>query len=587
MAFDFKQFYLKFILLMNLTILSAILSIFSFRSFLNYIVFYIFLFTFIVFLGNTIEPIVPYYLKPIKNLLVFTLGFINFFMAKIIINYFANKASFIFKNKYMTNIKKIYDINSKNDTLYFVSDLFSLFCFSYIKGYIEFQIEFNLLFENDIEDNDEIPKHRLNIMALNQFGLWIIILWTSMLLSFVGIFKKEYICLIMNIYLIKILMNYFCNIYDAKLSRYFFYLHCFIFLIVHLNISIDEDTYLVNLFSFITNVNANILSFLLKLISVSFISYYIIDINMIIYNSFLDRFKYEKEIRKINKDTDNDNDNGNAYHIEIENIPIGNYKKCAKCLDIFIDCFINYFIICIIIKIYLSYEKSLIFKIFYGILANLFHIIKTLIINKIKNKFEYFFYLLLWFLFSIRLIHLANSQLSFIFFINHINLLILVILYFLNNKRNVFLTIFIMLFLVIVYYRFNSYMFIIDIIMVFTILIIVKIININVEENENNNNKKLDDKEKSEEIGNINVYNSVSLLFLLPIFVFFILQLKFKSIFNFLNKLDKFIKELMIKMYILYDDDANELKNSFDNEPKEFLFISQIIYIIRIVTESI
>ena len=84
----------------------------------------------------------------------------------------------------------------------------------------------------------------------------------------------------------------------------------------------------------------------------------------------------------------------------------------------------------------------------------------------------------------------------------------------------------------------------------------------------------------------MNVYNSVSLLFLLPILVFFILQLKFQSFFNFLNKLDVFIKELMIKMYILYDDD-NEVRNYSNNEPKEFFIISQIIYIMKIVSENI
>ena len=583
MAFDFKQFHLKCILLMNITILSGLLSIFFFKSFINYIVFYICLFTLIVFLGNTIEPIMPYYLKPIKNIVIFTCGFINFFISKIIIKYLLNQTTVIINNKYLKNLIKIYDNNSKNDSLYFVSDLFSLFCFDYIRGYLEFQIEVNLLFENYFDDNDEIPKHRLNIIALNQFGIWIFLLWISMLLGIIGIFKKEYICLIMSIYLIKILMNYFCSIYDAKLSRYFFYLHCFVFLIVNLEISIDEDTYLVNLFSIFTIIDKNILLFLLKLITILFIAYYIIDINIILYNSFLDRFKYEKEIRKIRKD----NEDENIYHIEIENVPIENYKIFIKCIDIFFDCFINYFIICILIKVNLSYEKSLVFKALYGILASIFHIIKTLIINEIRNKFEYYLYLLLWFLFSVRLIHLSNSQISFIFFINHINLLILIILYFLNKKRNFLFASFIILFLVIEYYRLNSYMFIINIIFVFTTLILIKIININItDDNENDDNKNLDENEKSEEVGNMNVYNSVSLLFLLPILVFFILQLKIKSFFNFLNKLDKFIKELMIKMYILYDD-VNEERNFEENEPKEFFLISQIIYIMKIASENI
>ena len=39
-------------------------------------------------------------------------------------------------------------------------------------------------------------------------------------------------------------------------------------------------------------------------------------------------------------------------------------------------------------------------------------------------------------------------------------------------------------------------------------------------------------------------------------------------------------------MYILYDD-VNEERNFEENEPKEFFLISQIIYIMKIVSENI
>ena len=81
------------------------------------------------------------------------------------------------------------------------------------------------------------------------------------------------------------------------------------------------------------------------------------------------------------------------------------------------------------------------------------------------------------------------------------------------------------------------------------------------------------------------INNSLSLLFLLPILVFFLIQLKFQNYFNFLNNLDQIIKDVMIKMYILDDDsDDDDQYNYEENEPIEFFIISEIIYAMKIVS---
>ena len=581
MAFDFRQFHLKCIVLLNVTILSGILSIFFFKSFLNYITFYICLFTLIVFLSNCIEPIIPYYLKPIKNIIIFTAGIINFFLSKLILRIFISENYLLKQTNYFRKYINNYDIIFKDDSLYFVSDLFSFFCFDYIREYFDFQINISLLIDNflDNNNNDEILKNKLQKEALNQFGGWILFLWISMLIGVIGIFKKEFICLIMCIYLIKILMNYFCNLYDPKLSKFLFYIHSFLFLFANVDISNNENTYLINLFYSFTSIDKDIISFIIRLITLLFIVYYIIVINLILYNSYSDKCKYENEIKSIKKD----NQDINIYHIEIEKVPIGKIQKLFKYIGVFLDCFINYIIICIIIKIYNNYEKYIILKIIYAILSIIFHVIKTSNINKINNTLEYMLNFFIWFFFSIRIINLSNSVLSLIFFINHINLLILIIYYFLNEKRNIISTFIIFFCLIIGYYHLNSYIFLIDAIISITALILINIINININDNnENDDGKNSEEKEKNEELGNMNVYNSLSLLFLLPILLFFLLQLKFQNYFNFLNNIDRYIKEFMVRMYILYD--GNYKKNVIKEEPVEFVVITYFIDALKLIS---
>ena len=92
--------------------------------------------------------------------------------------------------KYFNN----YDITFENDSLYFVSDLFSLFCLDYIREYLEWQININIMFDNYIENNnDEIINNKINNEESNQFGAWIIFLWISMFIGVIGIFKQKLI----------------------------------------------------------------------------------------------------------------------------------------------------------------------------------------------------------------------------------------------------------------------------------------------------------------------------------------------------------------------------------------------------------
>jgi hypothetical protein len=581
MAFNSSQFHLKCILLLNMTILSGVLSIFFFKSFLNYIMFYICLFTLIVFLSNCVEPLMPYYLKQIKNIIIFVAGFLNLVLSKSIIRLFINENHILTQMNYFKKYFNNYDITFENDSLYFVSDLFSLFCLDYIREYLEWQININIMFDNYIENNnDEIINNKIHKEESNQFGAWIIFLWISMFIGVIGIFKKEYICLIISIYLVKILMNFFCNLYDVKISKIFFYVHSFLFIFIFLDISFNENKYLVNLFFSFTNIDKDILSFILKLITLLFFAYYVIVINLILYNTNSNKYKYEKEI-KIKKD----NNDLNVYHIEIENVQIDLTQKFVKYFLPTFDCSINYLIICLLIKINQDYETSIILKGIYTILAIVFYLSKTANINKINDTIDYLSHFFIWFLFSIRLADVSSNIFSLIYLINHLNLIIHIIVYFLNEKRNIFFTILLIFFLIVAHYHFNSYMFLFDVIILIGAFIVINIINKNMnDENENDEEKNKEEKEKKEENGNMNVYNSLSLLFLLPILIFFLLQLKFQNYFNIFSNIDKYIKEFLVQIYILYDNDEN--KDGIKEEPIEMVVIAQVIDAIKILSSS-
>ena len=579
-SFNYRQFNLKIIILLNATIISGIFSIFLFKSFINYIIFYICLFTLIVFLSNTIEQFVPYYLKPVKNIVIFLVGIFNYFFSKVFIRYFINKGETIIKNKYSNYYNKIvtyYDEKLNNDSLYFVSDLFSFFCFDYIKGYLEFQIEISLMVDNFMDKNGEISKNKINKLALKQFWIWILILWLAMLIGIIGIFKKEYMCLIMSIYLTKTLMNYFCNIYDAKLSLFLYYLNSFLFILINLGISTSEDTYLVNLFYSFINVDKEIIAHILKIFSLLFIIYYIIVINLILCSAIIDKNKFYKEIKALKKESKDENNNN-----KIQKDNISNLKLFSHFGNIIIDCFVNYFIICLIIKIYLDYETYLTLRIIYCSLVIIYHTMKTNQINKIKNKIDYLFNINIWLLFSLRLIGLLNQNLSLIFFINHLNIIILLIFYFINNKKNNYFSIWIIFILFVQYYRYNSYMFIIDIILVFAFIFLINFIsNLIYDDFENNDSRN--EVEKNEDFESINVYNSLSLLFLLPILIFFMIQLQFQNYLNILNYVDEFIKQIIIKLFILKDED-DEKKYDFEVESIEFFIISKILNSMKLIT---
>ena len=213
-AFNRLQFMLKFILLLLLSVFSGILSIFIFRTWFNFILFYVCLFTLFVFLSNCLELINNLNYFPKKNTIIFLLGVFNLIFSKLLSNFLINKIS----------IFNFFKRNKEPESLYLISDLFSLFCFSYIRKNIEYQIEAMLLISQFYNKN--VKKFRYDFIII-----WPMRYVVCILLSFLGIYKKEKMCLFMSIYLTKILTSYLINIFDAQNCKFLYYIFCVLYLI--------------------------------------------------------------------------------------------------------------------------------------------------------------------------------------------------------------------------------------------------------------------------------------------------------------------------------------------------------------------
>ena len=127
--------------------------------------------------------------------------------------------------------------------------------------------------------------------------------------------------------------------------------------------------------------------------------------------------------------------------------------------------------------------------------------------------------------------------------------------YAINPKKHFFITIVIILQLILEFFRFKSYFIILDVISLIISPILKKFHIYNFAK------KDLIDFENktNEKIEGISV--NYSLLLLIPILLFFFVQLGLQNYANIVNELYLNFKELMIDMKILPPDDENGFKN--------------------------
>ena len=564
-AFNSRQFFLKFILLLNATILSAILSILLFKFWLNYLLNYLCLLTLIAFLGNCIEQNAPFYLKPIKNIIMFFIGIFNLVLSKFILKYFLLKEKF--NEKYIcfinNNKEKNYcqkDINYiKNnfpsDSLYLMNDLFSLYCLDYINGFIDYQIKYYYANIN----NKSITIDIKNYYIISNNYWWFLFFLIAILIGGLGVYINEFICFFFGLYMTKIFMNNFCKLYNIKICRILNNIIIFRFMLFVPNISKINDIYLINLFLSITNLNEVILLFSFKFIFLLFLLYYIITSNFALYIDYNSiQISKEKDILG----------NNNISKLDVYNM-----------LYIIVEIILLFLIISLIIIIYNFYENKFIMKVLFLFAVIIFHSLKIKTINEIKEKYEesdYNLYILIWIIISLRLIKLSGSQISLIYLINHLNLILIINYYILNDtKNNNIFKIIIIILLAIGYYCLNSSIFIIDAIAI-VISPIIKKYKTNNDNNSKNNNNNINIykyREQKLKMESLRVYNRLTFLFLLSILLFSLFQIGYVNNYEIFGK---YFKELIDNVKLLFKE-INERRVFHANETIEFYIISILL----------
>ena len=513
-ALNYQQFILKFIILSLITIISGLMSIYTYKLCLNYIIFYLCLLTLMVFLCNCLELYSPLYLKPIKNILMFIVGLINFIICKYYLSKDKTNSVFDINSNYILLTEEKDNNKIIGNSLYFVSHLFSLFCFDYLREYIDYHFNDNFKFYKKLTLLDFI----IITFFLSSFGIGII-----------GIIKNEYICLILSVYIAKVSIVYFINAFNIKISRIINHIVMIFFIIIHFKISIKGDHFLIDFFSF-SKINSKLLSHIFSFLSLIITIYYGLKIYSYLYCSkeILNNDKLkelpEEQVNKILEFTSNINKQ-KLKNLKIQIIHDNDKYKMQNIFYNLFDILFSHIEICLIFVIINDYDVNFMIKILYLFLIILFNLIKFLIAKDIQNKAEYLSTFFISFAFTLRILLLSLSTSKILFFICQINLLFLIITYSINNNKNKIISLIIIFYLLFNLSKVDSFFLILDL-----ILLIISpnfkdyfIKNNNITKN-NNNNEKKDEQKK--------------LLLLLFLFIFIILSWQLYGFCNYNNILN-------------------------------------------------
>ena len=569
-ADNIRQFWLKFTILFFGTLLSGFLSMNYFKLFFNYTAFYLCLFTLIIFLCNCLEKNYLVEYKYSKSILIFILGNVNFAVNKLLRKKYYEEND-IEPNKINDNIPNV-------NSFYFISDLFSLFCFDYIDDYIEYKYQYYLSKKKKIK----------KIFNLNDF-VFILLFVVFLIISIYGIIFKEYISYFIALILAKKFNKYFPSIFNYSIGRIFNHFMVLIFIFEQYEISTTGDEYIINtminlilgrdnailLFKFI-----GLLFFLINLVNSNYLYYYSDDCHQNLYRYFktFNEFRNISDILENNtfeNDNDNDNDETNSDDEDFLNLNIDEitnlYRKKYKIKIIanntsyikikrnlfaidFSLCYLD-MILTTVFAVY--YEYNVFLKILYIIIICFLLSRKFFLLNEIKGNVFYFIYYVISFIFSSRLIFFTCIDSFYFTIIMHLNMFSLLTYYCFSNRRNLFVTIFIILHLFIAYYQklFTFLLFNL-------VFVILTLIFMNFRDKEKYRIEKYDGQN-----------SKLSLIFLLSLMTFFLIQLY--GINNLLYLIQSgydYLMNLMDKISLMLSS-----KNNGDIRLIEYYIITDII----------
>jgi len=474
-SYGIIQFILKFLSLANITFFSLFFSIYHYNFWLNYFINYLCILGFLSFIGNCLEQIAPFYLRPFKNLIIFIVGISNLFFSKLFFKRIIRKEK----------------INNDFYSLYFINDLFSAYCINFINNYIDYQYKY-VLDINNINNNSITMSHC--ILGKNFF--WFSFMIISISISYLGIFMQEFILFIISLYITKKYISQFSQIYNIKISRSLNNLIIFNFFSYILILPKIKDFYFLFIVKNITNLDDKILNFSFEFIYLLILIYYIITTNFILYIGY---DELQSNYNKVNT------------------------SKIFNIILMIIEIFIQFLIMCLIIIIYKYYEKNKIINVLNSFCIVIYHLIKIASIDELKKSNEeninYNFYIFLWVIISLILIELSGPDISLIYIINHINLIFFINFYILNDKNNNIFKIIVIFFLLVDYYRLHSSLFIIDAIAIIIYPIIKNLKNSKKDKYYNYNERYRIN------IESIKAYNKLTFSFALFLLLFSLLEI--------------------------------------------------------------
>ena len=128
-------------------------------------------------------------------------------------------------------------------------------------------------------------------------SLWLLGFLIGIFICVVGIFKQEYMCLAVSMYLIKIVMEYFSKIFTVKFVRCIFDMMVMLFVIANSAITNKRDEYLTALFIG-PQSTSNILYYVFKLIGLFQIFFFIMLNFDYVYSGFNEKNSELEEISK-------------------------------------------------------------------------------------------------------------------------------------------------------------------------------------------------------------------------------------------------------------------------------------------------